>query len=384
MMYKRVEELESGDRLAQTLRHPKSGTTLITPHFVLDERTMPRIRELLKGAGYLSVLVYNPALAILQNYYEEERVEAQAQIYKTLAQQAEAADRLVLSSRSIAQSSRAISALCQALKNSKFATAFADPWIGGKDRMSLWRAMSGERCYLALMLALEVKQLALEDINASVRDVATAPAIDLGYEDLGLGAMYIDVQDQFGDEKTAELLNELERRPIARAVIRQRSQRFDGRGSTGHLPGRVTEVTLRGRSIHPYTRIVQIATEYARLHVSGTGEPGKDPPGMIPARCLWQLSNDPELRGIFDPDYLQTFLCLMQPFPMGHRVTLNTGDVGVVVGVRGEAPWHPTVRVLERDGQRIAEPYDVDLAESPQVGITRYENAPDDCLQYVP
>mgnify|MGYP001584903256 CR=1 FL=1 len=382
MMYKRIDELEPGDRLAQTLRHPKTGVTLITPHFVLDSKSLPRIQQNLRGAGLLSVLIYNPALAILQQCYEAERLEARAQLFKTLAQQAESADHLVVTTRSIAESSRAIGALCQALRNSQFATAFTEEGAVGSDLMSQWKAMSGERCYLALTLALEVKNLALEDINASVRDVASAPVTDLGYDDLGLGAMYIDVQDHFGDEQTVTLLNELERRPIARAIIRQRSQRFDGRGSASHLPGQFTEVILRGRAIHPYTRIAQIAGEYARLHVAGTGEPGKGGKALIPARCLWLMANDPQLSAMFDPDYLQSFLGVMLPYPLGHRVTLNTGEMGVVVSSRREAPWRPTVRVLERDGGKLAEAYDVDLAETPDSAIARYEDAPDDCLQY--
>ncbi len=381
MMYKRTDELGPGDRLAQTLRHPRTGTTLITPHYVLDARTLPRIQASLRGAGYHSVLVYNPALALLQQFYEEERIEARAQLFKALAEGAESADKLVVTSRSIAECSKAIGTLCQALRNSQFATAFVDAWVSGDDLMSRWRAMSGERCYLALTLAMEVKGLALEDINSSVRDVAFCPVIDLAYEDLGIGAMFIDVQDQFGDEKAAELLNELERRPIARAVIRQRSQRFDGRGTASRLPGHFTEVILRGRAIHPYTRIAQIAAEYARLHLSGPGPSGKGQ-GKIPARCVWEMANDPELSAVFDPDYLQSFLGLVQPYPLGHRVTLSSGEVGVVVGLHREAPWRPTVRILERGGRPVEEPYDIHLIDAPQVAVARYEDAPDDCLPY--
>lgn len=382
MMYKRVDELEPGDRLAQTLRHPKSGTTLITPHFVLDSKSLPRIRANLRDAGYLSILVYNPALAILQQYYEEERIQARSQLFKVLADQAESADRFVVSSRSIGECSKAISTLCQALRSSQFATSFAEASLSGNDPMSLWRAMSGERCYFALTLALEVKTLALEDINSSVRDISASVVTDLAYDDLGLGAMFIDVQDRFGDDKAAEVLNELERRPIARSVIRQRSQRFDGRGTASHLPGRFTEVILRGRGIHPYTRIAQIASEYSRLHIAGSGVPGEAGGAWIPARCLWEMANDPGLSGTFDPDYLQSFLGVMQPYPLGHRVTLNTGEMGVVIASHREAPWRPAVRVLERDGQRLAEPYDVDLIDAPQALVARYEDAADDCLQY--
>lgn len=382
MMYKRVDELEPGDRLAQTLRHPKTSLTLITPHFVLDAKSLPRVKENLKAAGYHSVLVYNPALVVLERFYEEERIEAYAQLYRALANQIESTDKFVLNAQSIAETSKAISSLCQALQRSQFATAFVEPLLEGNDDVSVWRAISAERCYLSLTLAMEVKALALEDINSSVRDVSHSVVTDLAYDELGLGAMFIDVQDQFGEERTAEVMNELERHPIARAVIRQRNQRFDGRG-TSSRPGHVTEVVLRGRAIHPYTRIAQIAAAYARLHLMGTGAPEEQGRGLIPARCLWLMATDAELSGAFDPDYLASFLGLMQPYPIGHRVTLSTGESGVVMDWRREAPWRPTVRVLEREGRPIPEPYDLDLVEARDVGVARYENAPDDCLQYV-
>lgn len=381
MMYKRLDELEPGDRLAQTLRHPKTGVTLITPRFVLDEKSLPHIRESLRSAGYLSVLVYNPALAVLQQFYETERIEARAQLYRSLATQVESTDRFVLTARSIRECTNAISGLCQALKNSQFTTSFIEPWVSSNDRFAVWRALSAERCYLALTLAMEVKVLALEDINSSVRDVARVFVTDLAYDELGLGAMFVDVQDQFGEERTAEVMDELERHPIARAVIRQRHQRFDGRG-TSSRPGSVTEVVLRGRAIHPYSRMVHIASEYARLHIVGTGASEEPAQGLIPSRCLWLMATDPELSGAFDPDYLASFLGVMQPYPVGHRVTLTTGECGVVIGCRREAPGRPIVRVMERDGHAVGEPYDVDLVEVPQVGIVRYEDFPDDCLQY--
>lgn len=384
MMYKKVDELEPGDRIAQTLKHPRTQIVLITPNYVLDLKTMPRVQKNLKSAGYSSVLIYNPALAVLEQYYETERQEARARLFQTLEQHCMTADKAVVSRASVMEFSRAIRTLCEAIRQSKLATAFIELWASGNDEMAIWREKSAERSYLSLTLALDVRQRALVEHNAAVKQVGGTTVSDLGYEDLGIGSIFVDVFDIFGERATAALLQELENRPFARAVIRQRSQRYDGTGRASNLPGHFADTVLTGHDIHPYARIAHLATCYAELHV-GRPDPQKKGERIgqrIPARALWEMATDPAVAGGFDPDYLQSFLKMMQPYPLGHRVGLNSGESGVVIGFDKEAPWCPAVRILQRDGKQVPEPYDVLLAQRPDLAVARFEDSADDCLSF--
>lgn len=384
MMYKKVDELEPGDRIAQTLKHPRTQIVLITPNYVLDSKTLPRVQKNLKTAGYASVLIYNPALAVLEQYYEAERQDARARLFQTLEQHCASADKAIVSRSSVQDFTRAIRSLCEAIRQSKLATAFIELWASGNDEMAIWRERSAERSYLALTLALDVRQKALVEHNRAVKQVGGTSVSDLGYEDIGIGSIFVDVLDTFGERATSQLLLELEQRPFARAVIRQRFQRFDGRGKPSNLPGHFAETVLAGNDIHPYSRIAHLATCYAELHV-GRADPmhkGARVSQRIPARALWEMATDPEQASAFDPDYLQTFLRMMQPYPLGHRVTLNSGESGVVIGFDKEAPWCPAVRVLQKDSKPVPEPYDVLLAQRPDLAVARFEDAPDDCLSF--
>lgn len=384
MMYKKVDELEPGDRISQTLKHPRTQIVLITPNYVLDSKTLPRVQKNLKSAGYNSVLIYNPALAVLEQYYETERQEARARLFQTLEQHCSTADKAVISRASVMEFSRAVRSLCEAIRQSKLATAFIELWASGNDDISLWREKSAERSYLALTLALDVRGKALVEHNKAIKQVGGAPVSDLGYEDLGIGSIFIDVLDVFGEKAAGALLQELEQRPFARAVIRQRHQRFDGSGRASSLPGHFADTVLKGDEIHPYSRIAHLASCYSELHV-GRLDPtrkGERIGQRIPARALWEMATSPELTPGFDPEYLQAFLKLMQPYPMGHRVTLNSGESGVVIGFDKDSPWCPAVRVLQRDGKQVPEPYDVFLAQRPDLAVARFEDAPDDCLSF--
>lgn len=384
MMYKKVDELEPGDRIAQTLKHPRTQIVLITPNYVLDSKTLPRVQKNLKSAGFNSVLIFNPALAVLEQYYEAERQEARARLFQTLEEYCSSADKAVISRASVMEFTRAIRSLCEAIRQSKLATAFIELWASGNDEMAVWREKSAERSYLALTLALEVREKALVEHNKALKQVGGTDVSDLGYEDLGIGSIFVDVFDVFSERATAALLQELEQRPFARAVIRQRFQRFDGRGRTSNLPGHFADGVLKGDEIHPYARIAHLATCYSDLHV-GRPDPNRKGQRMgqhIPARVLWEMATNPELASGFDPDYLQAFLRVMQPYPLGHRVTLNSGEAGVVIGFDKDAPWCPAVRILQRDGKQVPEAYDVLLAQRPDLAVARFEDSSDDCLSF--
>jgi HD-GYP domain-containing protein (c-di-GMP phosphodiesterase class II) len=69
-------------------------------------------------------------------------------------------------------------------------------------------------------------------------------------------------------------------------------------------------------------------------------------------------------RVLYDPDLVQLFLENIPAFPTGVMVKLNAGEVGIVVDANLGLVGRPKVRVCyDKDGNQLATPYEVDLAE---------------------
>ena len=67
---------------------------------------------------------------------------------------------------------------------------------------------------------------------------------------------------------------------------------------------------------------------------------------------------------------LRAFLKIIPPFPLGNVVTLTDGRRGAVIGLNGQHPCRPILRILDS-----VEPYDVNLAHHPEVSIQTHRGA---------
>src|SRR5262249_26727757 len=68
----------------------------------------------------------------------------------------------------------------------------------------------------------------------------------------------------------------------------------------------------------------------------------------------------------FDQHLVRRFVQLIGIYPAGNAVRLDTGEVGVVLSVHAPDPYRPRVRiVIDRHGQRLPLPQDINLWESP-------------------
>jgi HD-GYP domain-containing protein (c-di-GMP phosphodiesterase class II) len=73
----------------------------------------------------------------------------------------------------------------------------------------------------------------------------------------------------------------------------------------------------------------------------------------------------------FDRDKLIWFRDKIAIYPLGIEVTLNTGEIGVVVALNPNIPHRPIIRVVELEiGGPIAVPYEVDLSKQLSAMIT--------------
>lgn len=167
---------------------------------------------------------------------------------------------------------------------------------------------------------------------------------------LGIGAMYMDLGmaeladlEQKDDPLTPadwKRIREHPRRgarmlpermpPAARMVVITHHQAIDGSGyPTVRRPDR----------LHVFTRIIHLCDAFDAATTPRPWRP--EPKSHI--RMLWEVSRGPD-RGQFDPVLVRGLLELIQPLPIGTRVTLSNGRRGVVTG-RSRDPFSPTVAI---------------------------------------
>jgi HD-GYP domain-containing protein (c-di-GMP phosphodiesterase class II) len=122
--------------------------------------------------------------------------------------------------------------------------------------------------------------------------------------------------------------------PLARSVVRDHHERFDG---SGYPRG------LVGTAIHEVSRIAAIADVYDAV-CSERPYRAAEPPSVGVA-IITRGSGT-----AFDPALVDTFRRLVFPFPVGSEVTFPDGRIGVVCAVDPARPEVPLVRVPEGAG----------------------------------
>lgn len=113
---------------------------------------------------------------------------------------------------------------------------------------------------------------------------------------------------------------------------------------------------LKGDAIHPFGYIVGIADMFDAL----TAEKPYRPRFSIKDTIEILQSSSGNL---FPQEYIEKFLQTIIIYPLGYKVKLNSGEVGVVIG-QGQNPLTPIIKVLERDSYQI-----LDLGEYPELFI---------------
>mgnify|MGYP001953904747 CR=1 FL=1 len=138
------------------------------------------------------------------------------------------------------------------------------------------------------------------------------------------------------------------------AIVAQHHERCDGTG----YPKR-----LRGPAIHPLAKVMAVVDSF----VSAT-QREKDP--LLPHDALEWL-----MAGVgfeFDHAAVKAFRNAIHPYPVGMEVELDSGERGVVTGVRGVLLSRPCVRVVwDAEGNEVNPHYEVDLSVQMTKSIRR-------------
>jgi HD-GYP domain-containing protein (c-di-GMP phosphodiesterase class II) len=141
--------------------------------------------------------------------------------------------------------------------------------------------------------------------------------------------------------------------PLVKVVVRSHHERWEG---GGYPDGKVED------EIHELARIAAVADVYDAVTSERVYAAAR--PAHIGVRIIRQG------RGAgFDSEIVDVFSQIVAPFPPGDSIELSDGRCGVVARVPEGNIDRPVVRVLG-DG----EPYDLPLAEHPEVRIAGWED----------
>jgi len=134
----------------------------------------------------------------------------------------------------------------------------------------------------------------------------------------------------------------------------QHHERINGQGYPRHL---------HGEEILPYARMLAITDVYEAITVN---RPYRR--AMAPDAIYDTIHSG--LGSEFDADFGQLFLSKLAIYIAGMRVTLSTGETGIVAAVPEEAPQRPVVRLIAHpDGSPYTPPKEINLADHPKIRI---------------
>jgi hypothetical protein len=249
-----------------------------------------------------------------------------------------------------------VSSVVDFLKGNPVSAALINRSVSGQGYLA---EHAGNVFYLSMVLGAAVRDYVVRERQrqTSASNLTASVAMDL--LPLGLGAMFLDVamaplEHVFAPdyELSAEDRKAIFEHPTTGAdmlpdtipaatkmIVRWHHENFDGSGYPHKRPG---------PSLHVFVRIARICDAFdAATSVKFYQRP------KSPVRALWEMSAGP-YRKYYDPVLMKVFLSIIQPFPIGARVTLQDGRGAVVVKYNRRSPFFPTVVVAyDEKGQRL-------------------------------
>ncbi len=116
--------------------------------------------------------------------------------------------------------------------------------------------------------------------------------------------------------------------PVARQTMISHHENFNGSGYPGGLAG---------RQINVYSRILRVADAYCAATSRRVYRKAKSP-----AETLHEMVRG-RFQAFYDPQVLKEIEHVIQPFPIGCRLKMSSGELAVVVGHQPGLPFHPRV-----------------------------------------
>lgn len=200
-------------------------------------------------------------------------------------------------------------------------------------------------------------------ISVAVLAIVTGIVLKLDQlklKNLGMGAILHDIGKSlvFSEEHTTlgfNLIKQNKEINIACAhVAYQHHERYDGKGFPRGL---------KGEKIHLFAQITAIANYYDNL-VSPLDMEEK----LYPYQAIEKLTA--ESGKMFHLELVEAFTRNIVPYPVGSLAKLNTGALGVVVGLHSNFPTRPIIKLItDKFGAILAEFPELDLLEERTIFI---------------
>jgi HD-GYP domain-containing protein (c-di-GMP phosphodiesterase class II) len=218
---------------------------------------------------------------------------------------------------------------------------------------------AGNVFYLSMLLGNSLREYVMEERQRQTRARFLNHKVRIDLAPLGLGAMFMDIgmyalqhlytsDEPLSEEdaaairahphRGAEMLPE-DFPPAARMLVKTHHENYDGSG----YPDSVS-----GDKLHVFTRILRIADAYDAATAHHVYKAAKSP-----ARVIWEMTAGP-YRRFYDPALTKMLARLIQPFPIGAKLSLADGRGAIVVRYNRVHPFYPTVIVaFDKDGKRL-------------------------------
>ena len=350
-------DLQPGMRLAEAFLH--RGRTMLPGGKSL---TTEDVDILLRKYPDAMLKVGDP---VLDSVVEFENDSREREVAATVTQQISAAmadvqqrfsNHTNLSGIDFGGIRNTVSSVIDYLKNNPVSAALINRM--GTDQSYL-AEHAGNVFYLCMVLGSGVKDYVVKERQRQTAASSLSTALAMDLMPLGLGAMLMDIgmtplQHLF---KPDYALTEEDQKAIfehtavgadmlpdsipaaAKMVVRWHHENFDGSG----YPEKKA-----GSSLHVFVRIARICDAFD----AATSEKCYKEP-KSPVRALWEMSFGP-YRKYYDPVLMKVFTSIIQPFPIGAKLKLVDGRMGVVVKYNRKSPFQPTVVVaFDAEGNRL-------------------------------
>jgi len=348
-------EVVPGMQLARAVRNQYS--TLLTNGTILNDDAIGRLGRIQLDDA---IMIRDPLLDAFVEFddpsiEQEAAVRVHREMVATLTQVEESFRRsTVLKPGDFINFQQSLADVVQSIQNSAVHSAFL---IKTQSADEYQKFHSANVFYLAMLLGREMRDyIARERIKRTASNRATG-LLDL--TPLGQAALLHDIglltvgrlgqktkrlspeeSEQIRNHPTAgaDLIPE-SGSPVLRTVIRQHHELADG---TGYPKGRRLEET------HVFSRIVRVADAFD----TATSRQ-RYRQALLPCRVLYDMTTGP-WRHLYDATLTKVFLSVIQPFDIGARLKLSTGQYGIVVKHNARRPFAPVViAAFDGNGKRL-------------------------------
>jgi len=357
-----LSKCQPGVTLARSI-YSENGSTLVGAGVVLTQRMLDRLQQLNITTLYIQD-ARTDDIQLEDAVSERTRQEAMAVIHETF--------------RSALNSPQKWS---QSFHDRQFGKQFRDVMVSVIDELK------GNRSAMNLLgnACASDHYIFAHSFNVALYTTALAMKAGFGEKELmeiGMGAMLHDVgkmsippeilqkpgpltEDEFAimkkhSEYGFEMLRRQDDIPLLAAHCAfQHHERIDG---SGYPRG------LKGEEIHPYAKLLAVCDVFDAL----TTQRAYRAP-MLPHEATEILfAGAGTLYDQTCVEYLRDTIAL---YPLGMTVTLNTGEVGVVIDYNKGMPGRPIVRVLtDEAGQPLANPHEYDLSKKLHLMIVQCDS----------